>query len=88
MNFQGKKYCDRCLEVIKSEPCPHCGYKKNKYKPEFGILPVGTVLAGRYSVGKVLGKGGFGVTYKAFDTLMGRIVAIKEYYPNGLVHRD
>ncbi|MCM1309378.1 MAG: hypothetical protein NC223_12325, partial [Butyrivibrio sp.] len=88
LNFNGKKLCGNCFSPIKSEPCPVCGYKKNAYKPEAGVLPVESVLMGRYSVGQVLGKGGFGVTYKAYDIRDGRVVAIKEYYPNGLVHRD
>ncbi|MCH5273250.1 MAG: serine/threonine protein kinase [Lachnospiraceae bacterium] len=88
MNLNGKRLCDNCFAVIKGEPCPNCSYKRSNYKPEFGTLPVGTMLAGRYAVGQVLGKGGFGVTYKAYDTLIGKIVAIKEYYPNGLVYRE
>lgn len=88
MNLRGQKICDNCFRAIKGEPCPECGFKRSKYKPEFGTLPVGTVLQKRYAVGQVLGKGGFGVTYKAYDTAVGKIVAIKEYYPNGLVHRD
>lgn len=88
LNINGKKLCSNCFNRIKSEPCPDCGYKKNTYRPDVGILPVGTMLKGRYSVGCVLGKGGFGVTYKAYDMRDDRIVAVKEYYPNGLVHRD
>ena len=74
--------------MIGGEPCPYCGFKRSKYKPEFGTLPVGTMLAGRYAVGQVLGKGGFGITYKAYDTVAGKVVAIKEYYPNGIVYRE
>ena len=88
LNINGKKLCGNCFNPIKNEPCPYCGYKKSTYKPEPGALPVESVLMGRYSVGEVLGKGGFGVTYKAYDTRNDRIVAVKEYYPNGLVHRD
>ena len=88
LNINGKKLCGNCFNSIKNEPCPYCGYKKSTYKPEPGALPVESVLMGRYSVGEVLGKGGFGVTYKAYDTRNDRIVAVKEYYPNGLVHRD
>ena len=88
MNDNGRKICNNCFRQIKTEPCKYCGYKKSAYRPEAGILPVGTVLKKRYCIGEVLGKGGFGVTYRAFDTVDSKIVAVKEYYPSGLVHRD
>lgn len=42
---------------------------------------------GRYSVVSVLGQGGFGITYRAVDTELGRHVAIKEYLPAALAVR-
>jgi serine/threonine protein kinase len=50
-------------------------------------LPVGTVLDERYMTGRVLGIGGFGVTYVAKDTQIGAIRAIKEYFPAALAAR-
>jgi serine/threonine protein kinase len=50
-------------------------------------LPVGTVLDGRYMTGRVLGIGGFGVTYVAKDTQNGAFRAIKEYFPAALAAR-
>lgn len=46
-----------------------------------GVLPPGTVLGGHYLLGYFLGKGGFGITYRALELNSGRLVAIKEYYP-------
>jgi len=47
-------------------------------------LPVGTSLFnGRYVIEKELGAGGFGITYKATDTLLSRPVAIKEFFLSG-----
>ena len=40
-------------------------------------LPVGTVLAGQYVIQKVLGQGGFGITYAAVDHKDGKKVAVK-----------
>ena len=88
MNLKGKRICDNCFTEIKSEPCKTCSYKKSLYHPEPGILPVGTILKHRYHIGQVLGRGGFGITYKAYDSQNDVIVAIKEYYPNGIAHRD
>ncbi len=50
-------------------------------------LPPGSILQGKYLVGKVLGQGGFGITYIGMDLQLQRKVAIKEYYPAGLVGR-
>lgn len=46
-------------------------------------LPAGTPLADRYVTGRVIGSGGFGITYLAYDTVNEKKVAIKEYYPKG-----
>ena len=51
------------------------------------VLPDGTVLQHRYEIRRFLGQGGFGITYECFDTLLNKRVAIKEYYPRGLVER-
>ena len=41
---------------------PHCGFNAEEEQP-FLALPMGTLLNGRYMTGKVLGVGGFGITY-------------------------
>lgn len=49
-------------------------------------LPPGTKLqGGTYSVGKVLGQGGFGITYLGADNRLRRPVAVKEFFPHGCV---
>ena len=69
-------------------PCPHCGFDLSKAKHPFVALPIGTILNGRYLTGRVLGVGGFGVTYLAFDMTLEISVAVKEYLPSGIALRD
>ena len=69
-----------------SGPCPVCGKDLQDQNNAFQ-LPVGTILAGRYYIGKVIGQGGFGITYTGCDLKLGLKVAVKEYYPQGLVGR-
>lgn len=53
------------------------------------MLPAGTMLQGeKIRIEGRLGNGGFGITYRATHLLLDRTVAIKEFYPNGMVHRD
>ena len=51
-------------------------------------LRQGVILAGKYIIESVLGQGGFGITYKAKDYSTGSFVAIKEFFPEMLAHRE
>jgi len=51
-------------------------------------LPVNTVLDGTYKIVRVVGLGGFGITYEAFDVKLATRVALKEYYPCDFGDRD
>ena len=44
-------------------------------------LPEGTELVGDYRIQRVLGAGGFGITYLAEEPALARLVTIKEYFP-------
>lgn len=82
-----KRICFGCFK--EKEPgiiCPYCGFDENKEKP-FLALPLGSILNGRYMVGKVLGIGGFGITYLGYDLTLEIRVAIKEYMPSALATR-
>ncbi len=84
-----RRLCMGCMEKYNDQLafCPHCG-RPFQCEPEqpYYIAP-GTVLHQRYIVGKVLGSGGFGITYIGWDYLLERKVAIKEYFPREYVTR-
>ena len=80
--------CFGCMEEIQGYPCPHCGFDPRSVRGIEYALPMGTILAGKYLVGRVLGQGGFGITYVGWDIALERKVAIKEYYPSGQVSRN
>ena len=82
-----ERVCYGCFQ--EKEPggiCPHCGFNENEEQP-YLALPLGTLLNGRYMLGKVLGIGGFGITYLGFDLTLEIKVAIKEYMPSAIATR-
>jgi len=81
------KRCKSCFETLTGDLCPRCGYP-HKNAAQFHQLPVGTILAERYQIGRVLGQGGFGITYLGWDMMASAKVAIKEFYPSSIVNRD
>ena len=75
--------CPDCFEIsVRNGVCTSCGWRE-KDGPRFpNMLPPHFVLKNRYLIGKPLGKGGFGITYKAYDLEYQNICAVKEYLPN------
>ncbi len=83
-----KKYCPYCMTPVGDDGvCPNCGLTSGTYTPLPHHIPPGTVLMGRYLVGRVLGEGGFGITYIGCDLRLELKVAIKEYFPTNWVAR-
>ena len=89
IKLNDKNLCEHCFSEIEenADKCPNCSSEKNNSKYPTA-LPEGTILAGRYVVGRVLGKGGFGITYLCYDTRENKTVAVKEYLPDHLTHRN
>jgi serine/threonine protein kinase len=67
--------------------CARCGWQRNASASSILHLPLGTQLHDCYLVGRVLGQGGFGITYIGWDTRLHRKVAIKEYFPQVIASR-
>lgn len=84
-----KSYCPYCMKLISSSQfCPFCGKDVSKYTSSSHHLRIGTKLKNQYIIGRVLGEGGFGITYLGLDTNLERIIAIKEYFPTAFVKRE
>lgn len=88
ISINNRKLCENCFAKTDREPCPYCGFNRASYVNDPATLAVGSILERRYVIGKMLGKGGFGITYLAYDMKLERKVAIKEYYPYGLAVRN
>lgn len=75
--------CPNCfVSLSDGSVCKNCGHDYQNDKQYVGVLPPFTQLNNRYVIGRVLGKGGFGVTYIAKDTIANSICAVKEYMPS------
>lgn len=85
MNYRGIDLCDHCFMTLENGVCTSCGGERERAAC---ALPCGTVLNNKYIVGKVLGKGGFGITYLAFDRENGTRMVVKEFYPNAIICRE
>ncbi len=84
-----EKLCMGCMKELKQPGvCPHCGYRPDAVSTEGHYLKPYTILNGKYLVGRVLGEGGFGITYIGYDLNLEMPVAVKEFYPNGYVTRE
>ena len=84
------KYCPYCMSELTEGNgiCPQCGKNTEEYKHPAHTLKQGALLNNRYLIGGVIGEGGFGITYIGLDTLLQYRVAVKEFFPNGMVNRN
>lgn len=87
-----RKYSTICLgcmqEKGQAQVCPFCGYHESTPPLAPHYLEPGTMLAGKYLIGRGLGHGGFGTTYIARDQVLGIKLAIKEYLPQDCAARS
>lgn len=82
--------CMYCMKAnIVNGRCPVCGKSEDDgEKRNARALPVRDVVHNRYYVGRVLGAGGFGITYMAWDMNENRRIALKELFPCDVVTRS
>ena len=84
------QYCLSCFhrEEQPFSVCPQCGMPMDIKPKEPVHLKPGTILQGRYLIGRSVGAGGFGVVYKAFDIKLEVVIAVKEFFMSRLTTRS
>lgn len=84
------KLCMGCMREMEDylDTCPHCGYNESRVKQESYYLKPGTIIGGKYIVGRVLKYGGYTVKYIGMDAERNMRVTIAEYLPSDFSTRS
>lgn len=85
------KICIYCMSgIVNGDVCTHCGKNaaSDQSRPAHTLPARYMLCGGQYILGQILGSGGFGITYLAWDQKFKRKVAVKEFFPRHLVVRD
>lgn len=84
------RLCKGCMTELDRpmDTCPKCGFVHSQYRKPNKGLPLCEIINGKYLVGKVIGIGGFGITYIGWDFYQSKRVCIKEYFPREIAVRD
>lgn len=89
MDVMEKIRCANCFAELPAQGrCFSCGWLPSADRQKNALVEFTSLQNGRYTLGRVLGVGGFGITYAALDTQTGGAVAIKEYMPSALAERN
>lgn len=82
--------CMGCMREISDQEtcCPVCGNVHGREEQPAYALRCGSILHGKYLMGKMMGQGGFGITYVGFDMVLNMKVAVKEYFPMNMASRE
>ncbi len=84
------RLCMGCMKELQQNMgvCPVCGFDIRRYQRPKNSLPMYEILNGKYLIGRVLGVGGFGITYIGWDFYQSKKVCIKEYFPRLVAARN
>lgn len=84
------RLCMGCMAELARPgiPCPVCGFDVARYQRPGNSLPLYEIVNGKYMIGRVLGVGGFGITYVAWDFYQAKRVCVKEYFPREIAVRN
>lgn len=82
--------CPNCMQALQEneDTCTYCGFEISKYEEKPNCLRPFIVLQNKYMIGRVIGVGGFGITYIGWDLNLQTYIAIKEYFPESIAARD
>ena len=85
-----ERLCMGCMKKYSDayNACPYCGFPADAGPQEPYHLNPGTIIGGKYIVGRAVGYGGFSVTYIGYDYSIEKRVAIKEYLPSEFATRS
>lgn len=84
----GYQRCYGCMRKKFTNPiCRYCKDDAGKPNPPYQ-LAAGSMLKGRYFIGRAIGQGGFGITYIGWDLNGSSRIAVKECFLSGVVIRD
>jgi serine/threonine protein kinase len=88
-NQMRSEFCHTCfVDLAPGEKCSRCGDARSPAAGTGDVLLPGSVLGGKLKVGRLLGRGGFGATYLAWDINLRVRIAIKEFLPRQLAARE
>ena len=84
------KLCMGCMNELEDHlsTCPYCGFNETTLRQESYYLDPGTIIGGKYIVGRVLSYGGHTVSYMGMDAEKNRKVIVKEYLPSDFSTRS
>ena len=84
------KLCMGCMNEMEDHltKCPHCGFDESTLRQESYYLDPGTIIGGKYIVGRVMSYGGHTVSYLGMDAEAERKVIVKEYLPSDFSTRS
>ncbi len=84
------RLCMGCMAQLNqpAAQCPHCGFVEGAYQKPENSLPLREILNGKYLTGRVIGSGGFGITYIGWDFYQCKRVCVKEYFPRMVAARN
>ncbi len=88
MNQDATNLCPYCFRKLPEGSKCGCGYEEsNNYRSKEALRP-GMIVGACYQIGGVLGRGGFAITYRGYDLDLEKVVAIKEFFPEGMIVRN